>query len=365
MVLKFLDILIKFFSGFNVVHYITSRSALSSVTAFLIAIGITPFVIRKLKAKNIVDMNIRRHCQTLNILHKDKSGTPTMGGIIIIISFLGSVLLWGDLQNLYVWLIIISILVMGTLGFIDDSLKLRNRSSQALSIRSKLIVQILFGLAVGTCLYLYPLHPVYGTYLQFPFFKNLFVNLGIFYIPFAACVILATSNAVNITDGLDGLAIGCLMICMGAYAIMSYLTGHAEFANYLQILFISGSGELTVCATALIGASLAFLWFNTKPAQIFMGDVGSLPLGTVVGVVALITKQEMLLFLVGGVFVIEILSVAIQIISYKTRRKRVFKMAPLHHHFEELGWQESQVIVRFWIIGMIFALLSLSTLKLR
>ncbi len=310
-------------------------------------------------------MNIRKYCQTLNILHKDKNGTPTMGGIIIIVSFLVSILLWGNLQNQYVWLVIISILVMGILGFVDDSLKLRNRNGQALSMKSKLIVQILFGLAVGTYLYLYPLHPTYGTYLQFPFFKNLFVNLGIFYIPFAVCVILATSNAVNITDGLDGLAIGCLIICMGAYSIMSYLTGHAEFANYLQILPVSGSGELTVCATALIGASLAFLWFNTKPAQIIMGDVGSLPLGTVVGVVALITKQELLLFLVGGVFVIEILSVAIQIISYKTRRKRVFKMAPLHHHFEKLGWQESQVIVRFWIIGIIFALLSLSTLKLR
>ncbi len=365
MILEFLEILTKFFSGFRVVYYITFRSALSSFTAFLIAIVITPFIIRKLKAKKIVDMNIRKYCQTLNILHKDKNGTPTMGGIIIIVSFLVSILLWGNLQNQYVWLVIISILVMGILGFVDDSLKLRNRNGQALSIRSKLIVQILFGLALGTYLYLYPLHPTYGTYLQFPFFKNLFVNLGIFYIPFAVCVILATSNAVNITDGLDGLAIGCLIICMGAYSIMSYLTGHAEFANYLQILPVSGSGELTVCATALIGASLAFLWFNTKPAQIIMGDVGSLPLGTVVGVVALITKQELLLFLVGGVFVIEILSVAIQIISYKTRRKRVFKMAPLHHHFEKLGWQESQIIVRFWIIGIIFALLSLSTLKLR
>ncbi len=365
MVLKFLEILINFFSGFNVVHYITFRSAISSVTSFLIAVIITPFVMRKLREKNIVDMNIRKYCPTLNILHKDKNGTPTMGGIIIIISFLVSILLWGDLLNPYVWIIIISILVMGMLGFVDDFLKLRNKSSQALSIRSKLIVQILFGLAVGAYLYLHPIHPTYGTYLQFPFFKNLFFNLGIFYIPFVACVILATSNAVNITDGLDGLAIGCLMICMGAYAIMSYLTGHAEFANYLQILPISGSGELTVCSTALIGASLAFLWFNTKPAQIFMGDVGSLPLGTIVGIVALITKQELLLFLVGGVFVIEILSVAIQIISYKTRQKRVFKMAPLHHHFEKLGWQESQIIVRFWIIGIILALLSLSTLKLR
>ena len=312
-----------------------------------------------------MDMNTRKDCPSLNVLHKYKNGTPTMGGIIIIFSFLISILLWGNLQNSYVWLIIISVLVMGTLGWVDDSLKLRNKSSRALSIRSKLIIQILFGLAVGIYLYLYPIHPTYGTYLQLPFFKNLFFDLGIFYIPFVACVILATSNAVNITDGLDGLAVGCLMICMGAYAVISYLTGHAEFANYLQILHIAGSGELAVCATALVGASLAFLWFNVKPAQIFMGDVGSLPLGTVVGIVALITNQEMLLFLVGGVFVIEILSVAIQIVSYKTRRKRVFKMAPLHHHFEKLGWQESQVIVRFWIIGIILALLSLSTLKLR
>ena len=365
MILQFWVILTKIFSGFNVIHYITFRSALSSVTAFLIAVILTPLLIGKLKRRNIVDMNTRKHCPTLNVLHKDKNGTPTMGGVIIIISFLLSILLWGNLQNPYVWIIIISILVMGILGFVDDFLKLRNKSSQALSIRSKLIVQILFGLAVGTYLYLHPLHPTYGTHLQFPFFKNLFFDLGIFYILFVACVILATSNAVNITDGLDGLAIGCLMICMGAYAVMSYLTGHAEFANYLQTLPIQGSGELTVCCTALIGASLAFLWFNAKPAQIIMGDVGALPLGTVIGVVALITKQELLLFLVGGVFVIEILSVAIQIISYKTRRKRVFKMAPLHHHFEKLGWQESQVIVRFWIIGIILALLSLSTLKLR
>jgi phospho-N-acetylmuramoyl-pentapeptide-transferase len=365
LLLELLEILKRFFSGFNVIHYITFRSALSSFTSFLITVGITPFIIRKLKGKNIVDMNMRKYCPDINALHKDKNGTPTMGGIVIIASVIVSILLWADLKNPYVWLIIISIFAMGTLGFFDDFWKLKNRSSQALSIRSKLIVQILFGLAVGTYLYLHPLHPTCGTCLQFPFFKNLSPNLGIFYIPFAACVILATSNAVNVTDGLDGLAIGCLMICIGAYGIMSYLTGHAEFADYLQILPVSGSGELAVCSTALIGASLAFLWFNTKPAQIFMGDTGALPLGAIVGVIALITKQELLLFLVGGVFVIEILSVAIQIISYKTRRKRVFKTAPLHHHFELLGWQESQIIVRFWIIGIIFALLSLSTLKLR
>ncbi len=365
MFLKFSEVLINFFSGFNVIHYITFRSALSAVTSFLIAVVLAPFLIRKLKKRNVVDMNTRKDCPALNVLHKDKNGTPTMGGIIIIISFLISILIWGNLQNQYVWLVIISILVMGALGFVDDFLKLRNKSSQALSMRSKLIVQILFGLAVGTYLYLNPIHSTYGTSLQFPFFKNLFLDLGIFYILFVVFVILATSNAVNITDGLDGLAVGCLMICLGAYAIISYLTGHIEFANYLQILHIAGSGELAVCATALIGSSLAFLWFNAQPAQIFMGDVGSLPLGTVIGIIALITKQELLLFLVGGVFVIEILSVAIQIIFYKTRHKRVFKMAPLHHHFEKLGWQESQVIVRFWIIGLILALLSLSTLKLR
>jgi phospho-N-acetylmuramoyl-pentapeptide-transferase len=232
-------------------------------------------------------------------------------------------------------------------------------------MRSKLIVQILLGLAVGIYLYINPLNPEYGTYLQFPFFKKLFFDMGIFYIPFAVCVILATSNAVNITDGLDGLAVGSVMICTGAYAVISYLTGHMEFAHYLQILPIAGSGELAVCATALLGASLAFLWFNTKPAQIFMGDVGALPLGAAVGVVALITKQELLLILVGGVFMMEILSVVIQIVSYKIWGKRVFKMAPIHHHFEKLGWQESQIIVRFWIIGVILALLALSTLKLR
>jgi len=363
--LIFFETLKRLFSGFNVIQYITFRSAFSAVTAFLFAVFLMPFLIKKLKSKDIVDMNEREYCSTLNVLHKDKHGTPTMGGIIIIFSFLISILFWGNLQNPYVWLVIVSILVMGALGFVDDILKIRNKSSKALSIKSKLIVQILLGLAVGTYLYFNPTHPEYGTYLQLPFFKNLIFDMGIYYIPFAVCVILATSNAVNITDGLDGLAVGSIMICMGAYAIISYLTGHMEFANYLQIIPIAGSGELAVCSTALLGASLAFLWFNTKPAQVFMGDVGALPLGAAIGVVALITKQELLLFLVGGVFVMEILSVIIQIISYKIWRKRVFKMAPIHHHFEKLGWQESQIIVRFWIIGIILALLSLSTLKLR
>ncbi len=365
MFLIFFETLKRLFSGFNVIQYITFRSAFSAVTAFLFAVFLMPFLIKKLKSKDIVDMNEREYCSTLNVLHKDKHGTPTMGGIIIIFSFLISILFWGNLQNPYVWLVIVSILVMGALGFVDDILKIRNKSSKALSIKSKLIVQILLGLAVGTYLYFNPTHPEYGTYLQLPFFKNLIFDMGIYYIPFAVCVILATSNAVNITDGLDGLAVGSIMICMGAYAIISYLTGHMEFANYLQIIPIAGSGELAVCSTALLGASLAFLWFNTKPAQVFMGDVGALPLGAAIGVVALITKQELLLFLVGGVFVMEILSVIIQIISYKIWRKRVFKMAPIHHHFEKLGWQESQIIVRFWIIGIILALLSLSTLKLR
>lgn len=365
MLIELAEFLKNFFSAFNVFHYITFRSALSSITAFLVAVIFTPFFIRKLKHRRVVDMNLRKECPELNVLHQYKNGTPTMGGLIIIISFLFSIFLWGDLKNPYVWLIIVSILVMGVLGLVDDYLKLKNKSSKALSIKSKLMVQTILGLGVGTYLYLNPTHPTCGTCLQFPFFKNLLLPLGIFYIPFAAIVILSTSNAVNVTDGLDGLAIGSLMICVGAYAIISYLAGHAEFAGYLQILPIAGSGEVAVCSATLVGASLSFLWFNTKPAQIFMGDVGSLPLGTVIGVIALITKQELLLFLVGGVFVIEILSVAIQIISYKTRRKRVFKMAPLHHHFEKLGWEESQIIVRFWIIGLILALLSLSTLKLR
>lgn len=359
------EILEDIFFPFNVFHYITFRSALSSFTSFLIALLIAPFAIRKLKERRIVDNNNRKYCPDINALHKHKNGTPTMGGIIIIVSVIISILLWTNLKNPYVWLLIFSILCMGALGFFDDLLKLKNKSNKALSMRCKLTVQILFGLVVGIYLYLRPLHPTYGTYLQFPFFKNLLLDLGIFYIPFAACVIVATTNAVNVTDGLDGLAVGSLMICIGAYSVISYLTGHAEFARYLQILPVSGSGELTVCSTALIGASLAFLWFNAHPAQLFMGDTGALPLGGAVGIVALITKQELLLFLVGGVFVIEMLSDAIQIASYKLRGKRVFKRAPLHHHFEVLGWKESQIIVRFWIIGIILALLSLSTLKLR
>lgn len=365
MFLEFLASLKSFLSEFNVIKYITFRSAFASFTSFLIAMTFMPFLIKKLKSKDIVDMNMRKYCPDINALHKGKNGTPTMGGIAIIISFVISVLLWADLRNPYVWLIVISMIVMGGIGLFDDYLKLKNKSNQALSIRSKLAIQTVFGLAVGTYLYLNPVHSVYGTSLQFPFFKNLLPDFGIFYIPFAACVILVTSNAVNVTDGLDGLAIGSLMICIVAYSIISYLVGHFEFADYLQILHIPNSGELAVCFTALVGASLAFLWFNTKPARVFMGDTGSLPLGTVIGIVALITKQELLLFLVGGVFVIELASVAIQVLSYKIRGKRVFKTAPLHHHFELLGWPESQIIVRFWIIGIIFALLSLSTLKLR
>jgi len=254
---------------------------------------------------------------------------------------------------------------MGGLGFIDDYFKLKNRSNESLSIRTKLFIQISFGLFLGLYLYLYPLHLSYGTTLTFPFAKNLCFNLGLWYIPFSVLVIVTTSNAVNVTDGLDGLAVGCLIIGAGAYGVVSYLTGHAQFANYLQILHIKGAGELAIACTALVGGGLAFLWYNAHPAKVFMGDTGSNALGAALGTVALITKHELLLLLVGGVFVIEIFSVLLQIASFKLRGKRVFKRAPLHHHFELSGWEESQVIVRFWIIAILFAILSLSTLKIR
>ena len=355
----------EFFSGLNIFKYLTFRGAGAAVTAFLIALLISPPVIRKLKKMKVVDNSHREYCPKLNSLHEKKNGTPTMGGIIIISAVLISTLLWSDLANSYVWLLVLALVWMGGLGFVDDYMKLKNRSNESLSIKTKLLAQIGFGVIVGSYLYLCPHHRSSGGALTFPFLKDLSLNLGLWYIPFSVAVIVSTSNAVNVTDGLDGLAIGCLIIGAGAYSIVSYLTGHIQFAHYLQIPYVSGAGELAVGGAALMGAGLAFLWFNAHPAQVFMGDIGSNALGAALGTVALITKHELLLFLVGGVFVVEIFSVLLQIVSFKLRGKRVFLRAPLHHHFELRGWQESQVIVRFWIIAIIFAIISLSTLKIR
>jgi phospho-N-acetylmuramoyl-pentapeptide-transferase len=294
--------------------------------------------------------------------HLKKSGTPTMGGVLILFSLLTSTLLWADLKNIFIWIVVIATFFLGLLGFLDDWEKITEKDSHGLSVRSKLLGQTLIGLMVGIALYYYP---TFNTNLYVPFFKKITPDIGIFYILFTTIVIVAASNAVNLTDGLDGLAIGLVLIVSGTYLLFSYFAGHIKIANYLQIPYVAGSGELSIFCGAMAGAGMGFLWFNAYPAQIFMGDVGSLALGGSLGTVAAITKNEILLAIVGGVFVMEALSVIFQVGSYKLRKKRIFQMAPIHHHFELKGWAEPKIIVRFWIIAILFALLAISTLKLR
>jgi phospho-N-acetylmuramoyl-pentapeptide-transferase len=294
--------------------------------------------------------------------HLAKSGTPTMGGILIIFSVVLSTLLWADLTNRYVWLVMIATVGFGAVGFADDYLKFVKVRSKGLSAAQKFAGQIAVALAIGLMLYMLP---SYTTKLSVPFFKNFTPDLGWFYIVFAILVIVGSSNAVNLTDGLDGLAIGPVMIASLAYTIVAYVTGSKVMAEYLFIPHIEGAGEIAIFTGAILGSSLGFLWFNTYPASVFMGDVGSLPLGAALGTVAVISKHELLLLLVGGVFVIEAVSVIFQVLSFKSRGKRIFLMAPIHHHFEMKGWEEPKVVVRLWIIAILLALLSLSTLKLR
>ncbi|NOX97796.1 MAG: phospho-N-acetylmuramoyl-pentapeptide-transferase [Nitrospirae bacterium] len=353
------------FFPFNVFRYITFRAAMAGVTALLLTTLLGPLVIRKLGKFKVRERIGKEACPELKNLHQGKEGTPTMGGILILIGILLPVILWTDLSNRFIILVFLSTIWLGLLGFIDDYLKVVRKKPSGLRAKTKLTGQLLLGFLIGLYLYYYPLNPEHGTELAFPFFKHLFFPLGWLYIPFVMLVIVGTSNAVNLTDGLDGLAIGCVVIAASAYAGMSYVTGNSKFSEYLGLVPIAGSGELTIFLIAIVGAGLGFLWFNSHPAQIFMGDTGSLALGGVLGIVAVIIKQELLLLIVGGVFVMEALSVIIQVVSYRWRKKRVFKIAPLHHHFELQGWAESKVIIRFWILAVIFALFSLSTLKLR
>jgi phospho-N-acetylmuramoyl-pentapeptide-transferase len=294
--------------------------------------------------------------------HSSKAGTPTMGGTVIILGLVLSTLLLADLANPYVWLAVGGTIGFGAVGFLDDYLKLSRRNSKGLPPRAKLIGQFAIAFVVATilCLFL-----KFSTELGIPFVKNVRPDLGLFYIPFAMLVIVGASNAVNLTDGLDGLAIGPIMISAGTYAVIAYVTGHLKLAEYLQIPYVAGVGELSVFCAAVVAAGLGFLWYNAYPAQMFMGDVGSLALGASLGIVAVMTKNEILLLIVGGIFVAEALSVICQVASYKLRRKRVFLMAPIHHHYELKGWPEPQIIVRFWIVSFICAVIGLSTLKLR
>lgn len=357
MLYYFLYSLHETFSVLNVFRYITFRSALAIVTSFLISIIFGPFLIKKLSL-----LKIGQNTRVEYGIHNHKQGTPTMGGILILASILISVFLWADLKNPFVLLTGLTLIWLGFLGFLDDYKKLIQKKSKGLSAAAKLFWQLILGIFIGLFIYL---NPATNAKLDFPFLKNIVIDLGLFYIPFVILVIVGTSNAVNLTDGLDGLAIGCILIVSFALTILSYVSGHAEISRYLLIPHIPGVGELTIFCAAIFGAGLGFLWFNCFPATVFMGDVGSLSLGGTLGIIAVFIKKELLLGILGGIFVIEALSVILQVGSFKLRRKRIFKMAPLHHHFEKIGWSESKIIVRFWIIGIILALLTVMTLKLR
>lgn len=343
---------------FNVFKYLTFRTIYSMITALVVCFIVGPWVIRKLEA-----LQARQVIRTDGPeSHLKKQGTPTMGGVLILAAIVVPTLLWADLTNIYIWLTLLIIACYGAIGFLDDYKKVVEKNPRGLSPRQKMFWQVLAAAAVALFLYL---QPGFSRELYFPFFKKLHPDLGIFFIPFVTLVIVGASNAVNLTDGLDGLAIGPVAINAGTYMLFTYMVGNAKLAGYLQIPYIPGSGELCILCGAMVGAGLGFLWYNSYPAEVFMGDVGSLPLGGALGALAVITKQEILLVIVGGIFVIEALSVIFQVGSYKYRGKRIFRMAPIHHHFELKGVAEPKIIVRFWIITIILALIAISTLKLR
>lgn len=348
-------------SAFNVFHYITFRAAYAFITAFLIGLVLGPIIIRKLK-KYHIGQNIRVDVPKN---HLSKAGTPTMGGLLIMVSLFIPTLCWADLTSKYIWLVLIATIGFGVIGFCDDYIKVVKSESLGLKARYKFPAQVVVGLIVTCLLAFYVADPRVATRIGVPFFKEVFPDLHGFYILFALLVVLGASNAVNLTDGLDGLAIGPVVFAMMAYTVIVYLTGNIKFADYLNIPYVQGTGELAIFCGAVMGAGLGFLWYNFYPAQMFMGDVGSLALGGALGTLALASKQELILLVIGGVFVMEALSVIIQVISFKLTGRRVFQMAPLHHHFEKKGWEEPKIIMRFWIISIILALLSLSTLKLR
>ncbi|MDX2436137.1 MAG: phospho-N-acetylmuramoyl-pentapeptide-transferase [Acidobacteriota bacterium] len=347
--------------GFNVFRYLTFRTGLAIATAFFISLVAGPWVIDRLRALQVWQA-IREEGPAH---HKVKAGTPTMGGLLIVTSVVITTLLWADLENPYIWTVLLVMLGFGSIGLADDWLKVRRRRNLGLTVRQKLFLQILVSVAAGLMARAAASPAPHAGALALPFFKEVLVPLGILYLPFVAVVLIGSSNAVNLTDGLDGLAVGAVAIAAATYTVFVYVAGHSQIAEYLRIVPVSGAGEVAIFTGAMVGASVGFLWFNCHPAQVFMGDVGSLALGGGIGIVAVVAKQELLLVIVGGLFVLEELSVIIQVASYKLRGKRVFKMAPLHHHFELLGWAETQVVVRFWIIAVVFALAGLSTLKLR
>lgn len=351
--------LVQYESFFNIFQYISFRSAYAAVTALLISFIFGPRVIEFLRRVKMGQEIRKDGPQT----HLKKAGTPTMGGILIILSVIVSVFLWQDIKSFYSWLVIGAFVAFGILGFLDDYLKISRKSSEGLRSRFKLIGQIIISLTVMILLYFYGHDDISQFYV--PFLKNPLFDMSFLFIPFGIFYIVAVSNAVNLTDGLDGLATGLVLFAAIALAIITYVSGRADFAEYLAIPFVEGGGELTVFCLALVGACIGFLWYNCHPAQVMMGDTGSLALGGVLGVISLVLKKEILFIIIGGVFVMETLSVIIQVFWFKRTGKRVFRMAPIHHHFELLGWAENKVVTRFWIIGAMLAILALSTLKIQ
>lgn len=360
MLLMLAEQLEAFYSAFNVFQYLTFRAILGTLTALGIGLLVGPWLIGRLQ-RHQVGQYVRTDGP---VSHYSKAGTPTMGGALMLVGIGVATLLWGDLTNRYVWLVLLTTLTFGAIGGTDDWLKLTRGSSEGLRARSKLLLQSIAALLAGAVLFTMATSPVQTT-LILPFLKDVAIPLGILLIPLTWLVVVGASNAVNLTDGLDGLAIMPTVLVGGALGIFAYASGNVNFADYLAIPYVAGAGELTVFVGALVGAGLAFLWFNTYPAQVFMGDVGSLAMGAALGMIAMVVRQEVVLFIMGGVFVAETVSVMIQVLWFKRTGRRVFRMAPLHHHFELKGWPEPRVIVRFWIVSVMLVLIGLATLKLR
>ncbi|HVG79668.1 MAG TPA: phospho-N-acetylmuramoyl-pentapeptide-transferase [Patescibacteria group bacterium] len=359
MLYHFLVPLAKDHIVFNVFRYVSFRSFMALISALVISLVIGPWLIRRLRVMQHGAETIREDTPER---HRGKRGTPTMGGVVILTAILGSTLLWANLLNRYVWVVMLSTAGFGLIGMWDDWSKIRKR--RGLSARVKFLLQAVLALALLQIIFWQP-RADWQPLLAIPFFKGWLVNLGWWWFPFAMLVVVGASNAVNLTDGLDGLAIGPIVMAGGAFAVLAYLTGNFRAADYLKILNVRGAGELTVFCAALIGAAVGFLWFNCHPAEVFMGDAGSLALGAAVGMLAVLTKAELLLPLIGGLYVVEAGSVIVQVASFKATGRRVFRMAPLHHHYELSGWAEPKIVVRFWIVSFALALLALTTLKLR
>ncbi len=360
MLLKLFEYLEQVHSGFDVFRYLTLRSVLSVLTALTICFVIGPMMIRKFSSFSI-NQNIRNDGPQT---HFAKAGTPTMGGVFLLVAIFTSALLWSDLSNRYIWFVLATTFLFGLIGGVDDVKKLLSGSSKGLTAKSKYFWQSTIGVGIAVLLYYTAQLPM-ETNLYIPFFKSVVIPLGIWFVLLAYLVVVGFSNAVNLTDGLDGLAIMPVVMVAGALGVFAYVSGNVNFAHYLVIPYLPQAGELVVFCGAIVGAGLGFLWFNTYPAQVFMGDMGALALGAAVGVLAVLVRQEIVLVIMGGIFVLETMSVVIQVVSFKLIGKRIFQMAPLHHHFELKGWPESRIIVRFWIVTIILILVGLTTLKIR